>query len=483
MKTSKRYRNTIIALIALVLVLGAYLAVSNILKNKSTTESKKFDKIIDLSTFDMVEMTIENEDEKIVFVKNEENNEWKLVYPEGIRYDKSKLNSAAINFSSVFVEKVIEENASDLGQYGLDKPVVVTVKLKDGTVETLAIGNLTITEGAYYVKKKDSNTVYTTDTYTINKVKLKVDDIRDTALFTVESDDILKISMERGGLRLFSAERADESSDWTLTYPIEGNANYSALYPMLDSITQTMIMEFVEKNPSDLEKYGLVRPSYVLEFETKEGEKHRLIMGKEIKEDSNIYAMLDGVDEVYKISLDAYTFLDKPLKEIVEVFAYITNIWDVERIVVEMDGYTVDCKLETDPDKDTDKDKFYVNGKDASMKDENYNQPFRKYYQSLIGVTLSEIEPDAEPQGEPEITFTYYRKVDPRVMKVEFVSKDDYHYYVIKNGKYSGILVAKKKFDEPDGVRESYKRLMEHIEKSETSSAGENDTGENNTGE
>jgi hypothetical protein len=460
----KLYRNAIILIIILALLFGVYLFVTNKKGKDSPQDTRNFEKIIDLDTLEMEELTIENKGEKLIFIKKDK--EWELKYPEGIRYDSSKLNSVAINFSSVFVEKVIEEDASDLAQYGLDKPILVSSKMKDGTVETLEIGNLTPTGGAYYVKKKDSNKVCTTDPYTINKVIVKRNDIRDRTLFTVESDDITKISMERGGSLVFRAERPDEESDWTLTSPIEGNANNTALAPMLEAITNSTVSEYVEENPLNLDKYGLSKPSYVLEFETPEG-KTRLLMGQEIKENSEIYVMQEGSNEVYTISIEAYTFLDKPLREIVEVFAYITNIWDVDKIVVEMDGYTANCELQTDPDQDTDKDKFFLNGKDASMKDENDRQPFRAYYQSLIGVTLSELEPNVDPTGEAEITFTYYRKVDPKVMKVEFIPKDERYYYVMRNGKYSGILVEKKKFDEPEGVRESYRKLIEAINKSQ----------------
>lgn len=458
----KLYRNAIILIIILALLFGVYLFVTNTKNKDSSQGSKHFDKIIDLDTMEMEELTIENEGEKLIFAKKD--NEWELKYPEGLRYDSSKLSSVAINFSSVFVEKVIEENASDFAQYGLDKPAVVSAKMKDGTVEILEIGKLTPTGGAYYVKKKNSSKVYTTDTYTINKVKVKRNDIRDRKLFTVESGDITEISMERQSSMVFRAERPDEESDWTLTSPIEGNANITALAPMLEAITNSTVIKYVEENPQDLDKYGLSKPSYALEFETSEG-KTRLLMGREIKEDSEIYVMYEDEKEIYTISLEPFTFLDKPLKEIVEVFAYITNIWDVDKIVVEMDGYTANCELQTDPDQDTDKDKFFLNGKDASMKDENDRQPFRAYYQSIIGVTLNEIEPDANPSGEAEITFTYYRKVEPKVMKVEFIPKDDRYYYVKRNGKYSGILVEKKKFDEPEGVRESYRKLMGAINK------------------
>ncbi|HHV96032.1 MAG TPA: DUF4340 domain-containing protein [Clostridiaceae bacterium] len=459
MKSSlKLYKNAIILVVVVALLAGVYGVVSYI-KSKEQTERKTYDKLIDLSSLDMQELTIERENEKLVFVRDENDNEWKLKYPENIKYNPSKLSSAAINFSSVFADKLIEENATDLSIYGLDKPVTVTAKMKDGRVESLEIGNLTPTGGAYYVKKKGENTVYITDTFTIDKVRLTINDIRETTLFNVTNEDFKELAMTRKGQLVFRAKYEDENEKWVLTEPIRGNANISAIYPMLDAIIQTQIDKFVEQDPQDLNKYGLDKPSYELEFETVDG-KTRMLLGKEDTENSLIYMMIDGISEVYTISSKPFTFLDKPIEEIVESFAYIVNIWDVERIEVEMDGYKLDLKLETDPDKDTDKDKFYVNGKDASMKDENGKQPFRAYYQALIGVTLDKVEPDAQPVGEAEITFTYYLKIEPKVMKVEFIPKDDRYYYVVRNGEYSGLVVDKRKFDQPEGVRESYKKLM-----------------------
>ena len=457
----KLYRNAIILVIVLALLFGVYAVVKNVKKDDDPAERTKYEKIIDLDTTEMKELIIEKSDEKLIFIKNDK--DWVLKYPEGIRYDATKLSSAAINFSSVFVEKVIEENASDLAQYGLDKPILVSAKMNDGKVETLEIGSLTPTKGAYYVKKKDDNKVCTTDIYTINKVIVGKNAIRDLALFTITSDEITKISMERQGTSVFGAVYDSENSSWVLTTPIKGNANVTALSPMLDAITQSQITSFVEENPTNLEKYGLTKPSYVLEFETPEGKK-RMLMGKEDTANSQIYVMLEGINEVFTISSEPYTFLDKPIEEIVEVFAYIVNIWDVDKIDVEMDGYKLNLELQTDSEKDNDKDKFFVNGKDASMKDEDDRQPFRAYYQSLIGITLSEVEPVAQPTGTADITFTYYLKTEPKTMKVEFIPKDERYYYVVKNGEYSGILVEKKKFDESEGVRESYSKLMAAIE-------------------
>lgn len=78
---------------------------------------------------------------------------------------------------------------------------------------------------------------------------------------------------------------------------------------------------------------------------------------------------------------------------------------------------------------------------------------------------MSEVEPGAKPEGKPEVIITYYLKKAPGTMKVEYIPKDANNYYVVKNGKYSGIVVAKKKFDEPDGLRDTYKKLVQAMSK------------------
>ncbi len=160
----KLYRNAVILLVVVALLTGAYLFVNN-KKKDDTSSSGGSDviKIFDLDTAEMAEMTVENQDEKLAFVrdivkeKKEDGEEverrvWKIKYPEDIKINESSVNSIAINFSSLMAEKVIEENASDFGIYGLDKPTVVSVKMNDGSVHTLEIGNMTPTKNAYYAR-------------------------------------------------------------------------------------------------------------------------------------------------------------------------------------------------------------------------------------------------------------------------------------------------------------------------------------------
>jgi hypothetical protein len=456
------YKRIIILAAVLVVLGGAYIFLKDRVSTGIDLPENSYERLVDIKLDDITRVTVETDEGKFVIDKDKEDkNKWILTEPADIKYDESVIKAVPLYASSIGTSKIIEEEATDLSKYGLDNPVVVTLFTTDGSQTAFHIGNKVPGSDSYYVRLSDSTKVIRMDSFTAKKLLITRNSVRDKVLFDFATDEVTQLSMERGGSRIFDSLKIDEY-DWKLTYPIDGNVNHSALYPMLDAITNLTVIEFVEENPSDLSKYGLENPAYALSFKTAAKGSGKILFGRESKKGKEIYAMLEDEDQVFTISLEGFGFLDKPIKEIVEVFAYIVNIQDVSRIDVEMDGYKLKLDIQTDPE-DKENDKFYVNGKLATMKDESGSQPFRKYYQALIGVTLAEVLPDAEPEGKAEITFTYYLKKDPEIMKVEFIPKDDRYYYVVKNGKYSGILVRKDKFDESEGVRDSYKKLMDAL--------------------
>ncbi len=461
----KLYRNAIILVVVVALLGGAYFFIS---KNKKPDDSGVSDvetiRVLDYTTDKLEKVTLENTEGTFVIQKKD--TEWELISPTDFKADKSKLSSIAINASSVIADKVVEEDAQDLSIYGLDKPVQVTLKITDGTEKTLQIGSQTPTKGGYYCKLKDSGKVYVIGTYTSEALLISRLELKDKTLYTLKSEDIISVSMDRKGGSLFKAQKNGDV-DWQMLSPVQGNMNTTALSPMIEALTATAVSEYIEENASDLSKYGLANPAYVFEYATSTA-SYKLLLGSEKEKGSLIYAKLEGSNDVFTISESAYTFLDKPLKEILEVFAYIVNIDQVTKIELTMDGKTtvfgLDVYKDAEGNSDTDKDKFTMNEKDASMKDENDKQPFRTFYQALIGIGLDEIEPGDVPMGTPEITIKYYLKSSPGTMKVDFVSKDANYYSVYRNDKYTGILIKKNKQDfGVEGMKDSFKILEEAV--------------------
>ncbi|HHW49645.1 MAG TPA: DUF4340 domain-containing protein, partial [Clostridiaceae bacterium] len=153
----KLYKNAIILAVVLAILVGAYVFARNMKKDDDNASDSQSIKIFDLELNNMVEITLENKEGKFVFIrktvkeKNEDGEEiekkvWDIASHADLKIDSSTINSIAINISSLSASKIIEENAADLSQYGLNDPVRVSVKMNDGTVKTLEVGNKTPTD-------------------------------------------------------------------------------------------------------------------------------------------------------------------------------------------------------------------------------------------------------------------------------------------------------------------------------------------------
>lgn len=465
----KLYRNAIILVVIVALLGGAYYFISKNKAADNSTDDSTTDtiKLTDYTTDQVESLTLQNPDGTFVIVKKDK--DWVLSSPTDLNADSSVLSSIVINAASVTADKLVEENVQDLSTYGLSKPILVKIKLTDGKEKALEIGDMTPTKGGYYAKVSGENKVYVVGSYTAEKLVTGRNSLRKKALFGITSDIITMLSMDRKSQNLFASAR-DADNNWSMTRPIKGSMNSTALSPMLEALANTTVTEFIEEKPTDLSKYGLDNPSYAFDFNTTTAGAFKLLLGDEKTKGSEIYAKLDGKDEVFSIDSSAFTFLDKPLREIIEVFAYIVNIDQVSKIDLTMDGQiismTIDVYKDKDGKTDTDKDKFTVNGKDASGKNADDKQPFREFYQSLIGIGLDEIDVAGTPSGTPEVSVKYTLKSSPGTMQVDFISRDANYYYVVKNGEYAGILVKKNKQDYGVlGMKDAYKRMMDFLAK------------------
>lgn len=464
----KLYKNAIILAVVLVLVAGGYFGYReffwtppvddpdspnlNMIPLVSLTE--------DYNELDTI--TVVNQGETLVFAKVAED-EWGVIIPENVKVDKYKSKAAFINACPFNASKIISEDEKELTKYGLDKPsATITIKAKDGSQATILIGNKTSTGENHYgmLEGSEKNTVYTISNYVSSKYLYRLEDIKDKAIFygTV-SDDVLSIQLSRKGSIVFAADQKADKS-FNITAPISGSADLAKISPMIETIVKLQVSEYITLNAVDLDQYGFNKPQYAIKIKTPNIERN-LLIGNEKEREVSAYAHFEGSSEVFVLKLSDLNFVDRPLKEMVEVFAYIVNIDDVVRFELSFDGHYDNFTLEHNVE-DKQNSKFYMNGKDASMKDESGNQIFRQVYREAIGLIMDDMDINATPAGTPEMTITYH-KSNGEVMKIDYISKDDFHYYVMKNGIYSGILVRKKELDEPEGLRNRYDALVEAV--------------------
>jgi len=477
----KFYRNAIILVVVLVLLIVGYVVISktntgDTAITATTTPVQNVNvNIVSLDSAKVNKVTIQNKGEQIILSKSKAT--WVLTKPTGIKTNQDQIVSAMSGITGLIADRVIEKKATKLSQYGLDKPVAeIIIKTSDNKSQTLELGNETPTKEGYYLLDKGSSKVFSVSTYTIESILNTKNQIMDTTLFTFDVDptsqlvkDVKTVAMDRNGKALFSA-KLSSASTWTMTVPFEVKASSDVISQIIDLFSKLTIISFIDDSGKNLGKYGLSTPAYAIEVDTSK-KKNKLLLGSMLTGSGEEYAMLEGSKVVFTIDSSTLTFLDKPLKEIFDHFIYLLNIDSVKQIAVSIDGRTDISKIKIDKGTasvpaDKEKDQLIFKGKDATAKDANDNQPFRRYFEALIGITFDAIEQGAVvPNVKPEISITYTLNQAPGVMKIEFISKDKDYYYVVKNGKYSNFLVQKSQFDNTDGVRDSYKTLMAIINK------------------
>lgn len=495
----KLYKNAIILVLVLGLMAGAYFLLQN---KKSTTgdgntntntNTQNEDKLMKYDSTELLKAEVNNrgnmfkfeyqktskerKDEIIAEEKarltaqqmdpstaSAPDYEWVMTYPGSFRASPDNIINFQYSALNIFTNKVVEEKAKDLSIYGFDKPVKIDVTFADKKSDGFEIGNMNSTKTAYYARMKNSSKVYTIDTTDAEKFMLSELTLKDKKIFKLDDTKTTGFEFFRNGEFVCNGNK--DGDYYRMTKPVFGEINSEFVTQIVKNTAFLGTEKYIEISAGDLDKYGLAKPLYEIRF-VNDGEKHVLYLGG--KQESGYYAKTDQSNDVFVVNSEAFTVIDKPLKEIIDPFAYLVNIEKVSNVRFELDGAKYDLKIvyDTSKEHDNDKDRFYLNGKDANQfKDDKTGQYSRELYQSLLSIIHDETVLDAKPSGKAEVTIVFVHK-DPKTadVKIELVPKDKYYYYIKRDGIYTGKIMYKSKLDQEDGLRVKYKALIAAMKK------------------
>ncbi len=459
----KLYKNAIILVVVLGLLAGVYFFISNKQKaNPEVAEESAFEEITVMKSDrdKIISLTFNNSNGSFELKKKD--NAWTIEPVYEFEVDSLNADGAATDMSAIVATKVIEENATDLAKYGLDKPITIKVGLEDGTSKELQVGSDTLTGDGRYCKMANESKVYLVGTYYTSKFEPTYGYFVKKDILSVDPATIKTFSYEKDGQMQYAVDIVSDK-EMNIVEPVKEVAEISSVTKMIQSVTQLAISDVADNNPTDLAKYGLDKPKYVIKYGDATTTKI-ILFGSFVDKGTIRYAKYADGKSIFTIDTAPLTFLDTKLDDVIYSFIYLPNIKDVSRVELLLDGKKTVCDI-TASEKSED-DKFKVNGTDANMKNDNGSSLFRNLYQSMIGITMQKYETGVKPSGTPEISIKYYMK-DSKVVIVDLISKDSNYYYAMMDGVYTNKVVQKSKLKEKDGLRTAYKELMEAVNKAE----------------
>jgi Domain of unknown function (DUF4340) len=133
--------------------------------------------------------------EELVLAKGDDG-KWQIVAPKPLGADQEAVSSLLSSVSSLNSDRLVEDKAGDLSQYGLAQPSLeVDITTKDAKPQKLLLGDDTPAGSAVFSKLEGDPRVFTIASYNKSSIDKSANDLRDKRLLTVDFDKLSQVEL------------------------------------------------------------------------------------------------------------------------------------------------------------------------------------------------------------------------------------------------------------------------------------------------
>ena len=276
--------------IALILVLAGLGAYIYFVTWKQPPESvSKLEKVFAGLEADKVQELKVASDKGDVTTIKKENGAWQLVSPIMAKADEGEVSGINSALSQVEVSRVIDENPTDLKEYGLVSPrIEIDFKATgDKDYKRLLVGDKSPTGSDLFAKRNDEKKVFLIPGFQETTLNKSAFELRDKTVMRFERDKVDGFDVNTGGKTL---EIVKDNAEWKVTQPVQARADFGAVEGLIGKLQAVAMKSSVTEaaTPDDLKKYGLDKPATTVELKMGSARATFALGGK--ASDNTIYA-------------------------------------------------------------------------------------------------------------------------------------------------------------------------------------------------
>lgn len=462
----KQIRNLIIGLVIVAVLAGVLLVVIKLPESEEESSSSSISSasstsisLLSLSLSDIQTVEVKNTEEYVLVREPDTENEWIIEDLKGLPKVKNSYAMLALAMCSLNAQKVIDENPSDLAQFGLAEPAsTVTAVMKDGSRHTVEVGNEAPGGNGYtYLKMAGEPTVYVVNSSDVKRMLQVRADYISKELYTLEdtstTPSIVNCTFsgtsrsEEMKIEVMSEEASSSTnnaqvgySNYLITAPKTRDTSTQVFSDVADTVFSTVATDIVAYNVTQEQKaeYGLDTPYTTLQMTYTEGENTYTLDYKASEMDANgeFYLMVGDVPVIYRayINSDAtnnwHNIQYATMASRLFILPYINDLSAVT-VTTPEGSYRFELTL-VDAGTDDEKLNIHYNGKALTEK------TFKKFYQVIIGPTTEQLVDGVEDLEltSPLLTCTYeYVDSSREKDEVSFYKGPTRQVYVAVNGE------------------------------------------------
>jgi|GEM_PF-894241 hypothetical protein len=368
----KVFRQTIILLVAFLVILGTYFFVIKPSEEKKKQKEEQEKKILNVDSSKISEIWITKQNGEKIGLKRV-NSKWDIIYPIWAEADKFSVNPIASRYSSIEIERVIEKNVKDeekLKEFGFLPPrFKVELKVKDEKENeeekniVILIGEKSKVGYSIYAKREDDpeNKIVLISASLEAVIDKNLQDFREKKPMDFVVPDVKKLVIVKNGKQEETKKKKEyifekrEGGDWYIKFPENTTyvkARESQVRDLLYSINGIKISEFVSDSTQPQNLYGLENPDISIEATMSDGEKYNLLLKVQ---PGKIYAKKPDRPNIFAVEIqkDFYNTLFASLYRERKILGFY--VWRVKEVSIEREQkITI---IQRDP---VNTDKFYL---------------------------------------------------------------------------------------------------------------------------
>jgi Domain of unknown function (DUF4340) len=263
---------------------------------------------------------------------------WEIVEPAATRGAETEVTSITQGLASLDVQRVVDENPSDLSQFGLAEPKIDVGFRASGqsALTHLLVGDKTPTGGELYAKIQDQNRVFLISSYLDGTFNRTPFDLRDKAILKFDREHVSGVEIGRPKEPIALAK---EGAEWNLTRPVRAMGDFGTVEGLLGQIEGAQMVAVAAPEAKDLRPYGLDKPGLTLTV-VEGADRKTLEVGKKAPDGAS-YARESGRPVVFTISQALVTELDKPAAEYRKKDIFDFRPFNTTRLELTRDNQTV----------------------------------------------------------------------------------------------------------------------------------------------
>jgi Domain of unknown function (DUF4340) len=302
----------LIVAVVVLAALGGTLYWSNHHKPAETTlaSTDTPPKILILNEADISKIDLRKKGTDELVLAKDNAGKWQITAPKPLSADQSSVSSVLSSLSSLSSDRLVEEKAANLNQYGLQSPALeADITERNNKTHKLLIGDDTPTNNGAYVKLEDDPRVFTIATYNKSSIDKGLNDLRDKRLITAESDKITRLELVANKQDIEFGRNKDQ---WQIIKPQPLRADGTLVDDLIRKLTDARMDLTSDTDPKkNTAAFSSATPVATAKITTESGTQELQVR----KSKNDYYAKSSIVDGVYKVGSDLGQGLDKKLED------------------------------------------------------------------------------------------------------------------------------------------------------------------------